>query len=216
MLVVGVLGAKGGCGKSQITTNLTVAFAQAGRKVGVLDVDPQATLEKWGYRRGGNSPLVGTATFGNLERKLRDMAKGGMDIVFIDTEGSLNQGTLTVAKFSDYIIIPCQPSLADLESVADSVNVVVNNKKPYSIILNRVSWLTKEGDEAEAFIRDADVPVAKCRIGERAAFRRALIVGKSVLEFEPNGQASQEIKDLYVYICKELNVPAKDELEEVA
>lgn len=216
MLVVGVLAQKGGVGKSQIATNLAVAFAQVGRNVGALDCDPQATLEKWSLRRNEASPVVWTATHSNLERKLQQMDKEGADIVFVDTEGALTQGTLTVSKFSDYVVIPCQPSVADLESIADSVETVSSRNKPYSIVLNRVPWLTKEGDEAAEFMRDADVPVAPCRLGERTAFRKAMISGKSVLEHEPQGLASLEIRALYAYICGELKVPTGQEIEEVA
>ena len=216
MVIVGVAAQKGGCSKSTIATNLAVAFVQAGRKVGLIDTDGQASAEKWSYRRGEHPPLVWTATHGNLERRLRDMQKVNTDIVFIDTEGSLTQGSQTVVKFSDYVIIPCQPSIADLESIADSVEMVSNRGKPYSVILTRVPWLTKEGDEAEEFIRDAGVSVAKCRIGERSAFRKALISGKSVLEYEPSGKAAEDIKCLYTYICKELNVPEQDNEKDAA
>lgn len=215
-IVVGVQGQKGGCGKSSIATNLSVAFMQAGRKVGILDTDGQGTAEKWAARRNEAQPVVWTATHSNLERQIKNMAKAGADIVFVDTEGSLNQTTLTVPRFAHYIIIPCQPSMADLESIADSVEMATSRGKPYSIVLNRVSWLTKEGVEADSMLRDINVRVAPCRIGERAAFRKAVISGKSVLEYEPAGLASLEIRALYTYICMELDVPTGYETEEAA
>lgn len=216
MLVTGVLAQKGGCGKTCIATNLAVAFSQAGRNVGVLDADPQGSFEKFASRRSNPLPVVWTATHSNLERKLHQMANEGADIVFVDTEGSLNQGTLTVPKFADYIIIPCQPSIADLESIADSVEAVSSRGKPYSVVLNRVPWLTREGDEAAEFMASASVPVAPCRLGERSAFRKAMISGQSVLEYEPHGKAAEEVQALYEFICGELKVPTGKEIEEAA
>lgn len=216
MLVVGVLGQKGGVSKTCISANLAVAFSSVGRSVGCLDIDPQGTLEKWAARRDVGFPVVDTATHSNLERKLISFHRDRFDIVFVDTEGSLNQGTLAVAKFSDYVIIPCQPSIADLESIADSVEVVASRKLPYSVVLSRVSWLTKEGDDAEAYMKREGVNVAPCRLGERSSYRKSFLEGKGVLEYEPVGKASSEVRELYEYICGALDVPTGLEVERVA
>lgn len=216
MIVVGVEGSKGGCGKSQVATNMSVAFTLAGRKVAVIDCDPQGTSEKWSIRRNQNAPVVRTATHSNLERRLMELDAEDFDITFIDVEGTLNQVTLLVPKFADYVIIPCQPSLPDLESIADTVEAVAARNKPYSIILNRVSSLTNEGNEADEFIRGVGVNVAECRLGERTAYRKAMIGGMSVLEYEPDGKAANEVMVLYRYICDELGVPNGIEMKEVA
>ena len=44
---------KGGSGKTTLAASLAVAAADAGERVITLDLDPQASLVRWGERRQG-------------------------------------------------------------------------------------------------------------------------------------------------------------------
>ena len=50
------------------------------------------------------------------------------------------------------------------------------------------------------------VPCAPREIGSCIAFVHSFISGLTVQEYEPRGKASQEIKALYKYIAKEMEV----------
>src|SRR5689334_1450018 len=45
-----LMGMKGGTGKSTLAIHLAVAATQAGRRVTLMDTDPQATVMTWGQR----------------------------------------------------------------------------------------------------------------------------------------------------------------------
>jgi chromosome partitioning protein len=44
--------------------------------------------------------------------------------------------------------------------------------------------------------------VAPIRLGERVAYNRCLIDGQTAQEFEPDGKAAQEIKELFFWASK--------------
>ena len=47
MTVLSLVTQKGGCGKTTLTTCLAVAAQQSGKRVVILDTDPQGTASEW-------------------------------------------------------------------------------------------------------------------------------------------------------------------------
>jgi ATP-binding protein involved in chromosome partitioning len=80
--VIAIASGKGGVGKSSVTTNLAVALAQAGHKVGILDADI------WGYSIPRMMGATGQATAVN--NRVVPLEAHGCKVIsigfFIDTE----------------------------------------------------------------------------------------------------------------------------------
>ena len=53
-----VLNAKGGCGKSTLSTNIAVFFARDGHKVCIADYDPQRSSLDWLAMRPADLPAI--------------------------------------------------------------------------------------------------------------------------------------------------------------
>src|ERR1700684_647136 len=53
-----VLNAKGGCGKSTLSTNVAVFFARDGHQVCIADYDPQRSSLDWLAQRPGGLPSI--------------------------------------------------------------------------------------------------------------------------------------------------------------
>ncbi len=54
--IVAVVAENGGVGKTTLAVTVAVAATQSGRKVAVLDLDPQATVAQWTDRREAEFP----------------------------------------------------------------------------------------------------------------------------------------------------------------
>jgi chromosome partitioning protein len=67
--------------------------------------------------------------------------------------------------------------------------------------------------ETVELVNEIGMQVAPVRLSERAPFRHATGSGKAVQETEPLGKAAQEVADLWVWICKQINMPARTRVD---
>src|SRR5271155_2304546 len=76
-----VLNAKGGCGKSTLSTNVAVFFARDGHQVCIADYDPQRSSLDWVAQRPADLPAIsGVAAY---DEGLRNVARN-TEILVID------------------------------------------------------------------------------------------------------------------------------------
>ena len=95
MRTIALLTQKGGAGRTTLAASLAVAAAQAGERVIALDLDPQASLTRWGKRReAANTPnkVMIEPLEGERLPRLRDIIEGfagvGFTIAIFDTPGA--------------------------------------------------------------------------------------------------------------------------------
>ena len=136
-VIISVNNQKGGVGKSTTCENLGIGLAMAGKRVLLVDTDPQASLTiALGYQRPDELPVTLSDV---LERVIRDepLEKGegilhhseGIDLMpasialagtevslvnAISRETVLKQYLETVKKNYDFILLDCMPSLGML------------------------------------------------------------------------------------------------------
>ena len=136
--VIAVVNQKGGTGKSTTCANLGIGLAQAGKKVLVVDVDPQASLSiSLGHSQPDDLPVTLSDLMGKVlndqpiapgegilhhaegvDLMPSNIQLSGMEVSLVNAmsrETILRQYLDTVRKQYTHILLDCQPSLGMLK-----------------------------------------------------------------------------------------------------
>ena len=208
LTVVGNL--KGGTGKSTVAFNLAVWLAHGKAGVSAFDLDPQATLTDVVQVRleDGFDPIFSVSS--DIEA-LKALAKTTITQPIIVDVSASNMADLEIAiSLADRVLIPVQPSQADIWSTQRFLKTVVNSINPDKKtkvlgFINRADThhMVRETDEAEEALRLLrNIEPLNVRLYQRTAFRRSFSEGLAVFELDPMGKASKEMKLLVSTLYK--------------
>jgi chromosome partitioning protein len=201
-MIVSVLNQKGGVGKTTIAVNLAACFSRAGRRVLLVDADPQGSALAWSGARQGE-PLfvvVGMAK-PTLHRELPALKKP-YDVVVIDGAPRVNELCRAVVMASDLVLIPVQPSPYDVWAAAETVQLISEAKTfkeglRSAFVINRMIAKTAIGrDVVTALERFTDTPVLGGPLIQRVVYAESAARGLSVIEAAPRSEAAKELVQL--------------------
>ncbi len=203
LTVVGNL--KGGTGKSTVAFNLAVWLAHDKAGVRAFDLDPQCTLLDVCEVRDedGFEPRFDVSNDVDELVELAAQKKRKQPII-VDMSASNMPAMEKAISLADRVLIPVQPSQADIWStqrflkiVADNLNK--DNKTEVLGFINRADTHRgiRETDEAEQALEMLQgVKALGTRLYQRTAYRRSFSEGLGVFELDPMGKASKEMKRL--------------------
>ena len=217
MIVVSFISQKGGTGKTSTALNLAVEAMAYGLEVVVIDLDPQVSACDWKDTRGDDKPpIVASVPVPHVERTLKAARENGAGLVLIDTAGRTDTAAAEAAKVADLVLIPLQPSLIDLRTLKSTLGIITGARSGKAVrkvaIMTRVKAVGSRHDDTAAWLTaegEADgLEVCPVTLGERVVYQDAYASGLAVSEAEPNGKATQEVRELYMYLSKLVGLPA--------
>jgi chromosome partitioning protein len=200
MRTIALISQKGGVGKTTLAIHLATAFVTAGYNTLLLDLDPQASAAEWKDSRTSETPPVMALPPARLTKVIESSQSIGTDVLILDTAPHSEGTAIEASRAADLILVPCQPSIMDLRALRKTAGLLEHAKKPTFAVLNGVSPHTSVADEAaRAITEQFKLEVSPVRLGDRVAYNRCLISGQTAQEFEPEGRAAAEVKELFLW-----------------
>ena len=198
---------KGGSGKTTLSANLAVLWANSGYKVAVVDADAQQSLTYWLRARKKyylNEPL-GIDSFPFHPRDLKNdlqNIKRKYDFIIIDSPPSITFESVQIVKSADAIYVPVQPSPLDLMATIPFLKIVSEERKKAIVILNRVMPRAKLTDAMVIRLRYAGAKIARSRISGKIIYAETFTVGRGVVDISVTSDSSKEIINIGNEILK--------------
>lgn len=210
--VVTVLSQKGGAGKSTLTMQLAGGLARHGKRVAIIDLDPQETALRWAHAAAAAAPFPAQVMqlAGGIDTLASAIKTAGreVDVILLDCPPSIEH-TATVASLqvADVALVPVVPSPTDLWSTKGVERLILQvqaSRKGLkaALVPNRVLRTNLAWDVLEV-MRDFTLPVLGAALSQRNAFAQSAVVGGTVYQLGRAGsEAAREVDKLVVEVLK--------------
>ncbi|MBV8660732.1 MAG: AAA family ATPase [Candidatus Dependentiae bacterium] len=204
-MIVTIGAIKGGCGKSLISTNLTVLRSQQGKRVLLVDGDEQGTAGDWSDHRTGlgiNTPWTTIRLRANAVRTEILKLKDNYDDIIIDCGGRDTSSLRAALTVSDVFLVPFQPKSFDIwtatkvSQLIEEVAVLNPNLKTYAFINCAISRGTDNDDAKKILAQIPGLTLLPQTVGMRKSFSNATSEGLGVIELKTDKKAAAEINAL--------------------
>ena len=205
MKILGLISQKGGVGKTTLTLHWAVeALRQQYGQVAVIDMDYQKSATRWYQRRQQEYPILLQADQHTVTDAVAACKTSGIDLVLIDTMPRVEASSVAAARVADLLVIPCGPSVLDIEAIARTVAITATVQTSGVIVINQGRHNSGVNSKAMTVLAQYKMPVCPVLVMRRAALEDAFIDGRAVSELMPNSKAASEIAASWQWIVNQL------------
>jgi chromosome partitioning protein len=203
-MIVALLNQKGGVGKTTLALHLAGHWASQGRRVTVIDADPQGSALDWSQQRAQERlprlfGVIGLAR-DTLHREAPEFARD-CDHVVIDGPPRVAGLVRSALLAADLALIPVQPSPFDGWASGEILNLL-GEARMYRpdlaarFALNRCVPRTIIARDTAKSLAGHDPAPLRATIGQRIVFADAAQSGRLAFEIDSDSAATREIAAL--------------------
>jgi chromosome partitioning protein len=208
MTTIAIISQKGGAGKTTLAVHLAAAAHDFGRVALIIDTDPQATASQWAAWRHEAPPEVIDSPPPRLAAKITQAKNQGAEFIVVDTPPHADSAARAAVEIADLVLIPCRPSAFDLSAIQTTAKLVQLLRKPAFVVFTAGSPnAPRVYEEVSQLVESFGTRACPIQIPDRAAFRHASAEGQTVMEFDPTGKAADDIRQIYLWTCRQVGLP---------
>lgn len=193
-MIISIINQKGGVGKTTTAVNLAAALTREGRKVVLLDIDPQ---------QDALTCLASIPAQAVTPKTLPKATRTDADFVIIDCPPSLSSESVAALKVSDYAVLVVQChylAVRGLSSMLDTIteaqqraNPQLKHKVLFTMLDNRAGHYRRtEKDMRAIFGRTA----FDTSIPQTVDFPDAFAAEQSIFDFAPKSVGAKAYREL--------------------
>jgi chromosome partitioning protein len=206
MNVVVFASRKGGSGKSTLTAHLAAHAHKPSRSCLLIDADPQGSLTLWHKLRNAEALPLKAATRDVVD-VIKAAKRAGFDWALVDTPPTMTASVADAMRMATLVVVPCRPSVFDIEAVKETVAFARKMRKPYAVVINAAPPRRQDVESpmvtyARENLLEFGIPVWGGQVTQRANFSLALAEGEGAREYAADSPAANEMARLWIAIEK--------------
>ncbi len=206
MQVVVVCGQKGGVGKTTVAQCLAVEALKEGRRVAVIDMDPQGSVARWGARRveaGIAVPVVVALGAKPIAAVVAQVAGRGAAFVVIDTPPLVTPALNAALQVATGAVLVTRPNPMDIEALEGTWDIVRRLSLKSAAVITQAPPSAQRARAlvlAKARLDRVGIPTCPSALSYTLSYPYAQAEALAVQEREPSSKARAEMAEVWAWL----------------